>query len=375
MEGARRDFVGRRWVMERLDEWLNSSGRFFHLVGEPGSGKTALSRQLVHLASATSEDNADFPSIRTGFIDASHFCSARDRRMVNPITFAESLGSQLAKQSQVYTNAMLKAIGAQPNVVKQRVESAENSTVIGVLIEELNARGPSPEDAFNRLVREPLEALCRAEPARMIVILVDALDESLAYRGDVGIVPLLAQADDLPAQIRFVLTSRPVPEIERKLAAASGSVERLTLSAVEWDAHNRDDIAAYIASRFTSDDAIAPRVAAVDAATSKGAAAEINARAGGNFLYARFLLDAVGNGQWKLEELATAKTAVPSSEARGMDTLYQLYMQSLERVIEQGKGDWQTDYAPLMESLSAAQETLPRERLRTFAGQKETAFR
>src|SRR5688572_14054979 len=98
------DFVGRRWVFERLNRWLETGGRYFHLVGEPGSGKTALSRQLVHIAkssaggdaSGNSAVDAGFPRLRAGFIDASHFCSARDRRLVNPLTFAESLGAQLA---------------------------------------------------------------------------------------------------------------------------------------------------------------------------------------------------------------------------------------------------------------------------------------
>ena len=30
------DFVGRQWVFERLNTWLEKGGRFFHLVGEPG---------------------------------------------------------------------------------------------------------------------------------------------------------------------------------------------------------------------------------------------------------------------------------------------------------------------------------------------------
>ena len=371
-------FVGRRWVLERLDSWLESGGRYFHLVGEPGSGKTALSRQLAHIAKAAPNVRADtsfvvdpaFSRLRAGFIDATHFCSARDRRMVNPLVFAESLGAQLAALSPVYTQAMLEALGAQTARVEQHVGAAENSTVIGVLIEQLNARGPSPEDAFDRLVREPLEAWCRAEPGRNMVILVDALDESLAYRGDVGIVPLLSQAHELPPNVRFIITSRPIAEIERKLAATSGGVERLTLSASEWDAQNRDDIAAYVEKRFTSDAVIAANVAALGNA-AQACATAIATRANGNFLYARFLLDAIANGHWRLEELANAASHV----AQGMDALYLLYMESLQRVIDIGRGDWQTQYAPVMETLSAAQETLPRDRLRAFSGQKEAAFR
>ena len=46
-------------------------------------------------------------------------------------------------------------------------------------------------------------------------------DLALAYRGDIGITPLVSQAHALPANVRFIITSRPIPEIERKLEAQS----------------------------------------------------------------------------------------------------------------------------------------------------------
>jgi len=365
------DFVGREWVFRQLHTWLETGGRFFHLVGEPGSGKSALSHHLVHMSAFPEINTGAFPRLRPEFLDAAHFCSARDRRLVNPLVFAESIGSQLAAQSPVYMTAMLKASGLTINV-EQHINVAHDQT-IGVIIKELNARSASAEDTFNRLVREPLEALCQAEPAREIVILVDALDESLVYRGDVGILALLAEADSLPDRVRFLLTSRPLPEIDRSLAPLALDVERLALSAVEWDANNQQDIGAYVQRRFAVDTQIAAQIARVHASPAFAAAAAgtVSDRAGGNFLYARFLLDAIASGQWRLDELSSAPAA---GALRGMDALYLLYMSSLERAIKMGKRDWRTDYAPLMETLSAAQETLPREQLRAFSGQKHATF-
>ncbi|MBC8086032.1 MAG: hypothetical protein H7Z40_02105 [Phycisphaerae bacterium] len=365
------DFVGRHWVFQRLNHWLDTDGRFFHVVGEPGSGKSALSRHLVQTSSTPGAHPGIFPRLTPGFLSASHFCSARDRRLVNPLVFAESIGSQLSANSPVFMQAMLKASGITINV-EQQIGVAHADTV-GVIIQELNARSASPEDTFNRLVREPLEALCRAEPSREIVILVDALDESLVYRGDVGILALLAEADTLPDTVRFVVTSRPLPEIDRSLAPFAHGVERLAISAAEWDLNNQQDIGAYVTRRFATDPQIAAQISLVGVtpAVAAVAAETVSERAGGNFLYARFLLDAVASGQWRLDELHT----VPAAGAlRGMEALYLLYMSSLERAIKIAKRDWRTDYAPIMETLSAAQETLPRERLRVFSGQKQSTF-
>ena len=112
------DFVGREWVFRQLHTWLETGGRFFHLVGEPGSGKSALSHHLVHMSAFPEINTGAFPRLRPGFLDAAHFCSARDRRLVNPLVFAESIGSQLAAQSPVYMTAMLKASGLTYTILK-----------------------------------------------------------------------------------------------------------------------------------------------------------------------------------------------------------------------------------------------------------------
>jgi len=64
------------------------------------------------------------------------------------------------------------------------------------------------EDAFTRLVREPLEVLPGQEPEKQVIVMVDALDEALTYSGGINIVSLLAQVEYLPPGARFILTSR-----------------------------------------------------------------------------------------------------------------------------------------------------------------------
>src|SRR5690242_6189910 len=73
----RLDFVGRMWALTQIDAWLsNGTQRFFHILGEPGSGKTALSRRLVQLSEGLFDYEGKLPAMVPGFIDASHFCTA-----------------------------------------------------------------------------------------------------------------------------------------------------------------------------------------------------------------------------------------------------------------------------------------------------------
>src|SRR3712207_9563918 len=60
---------------------------------------------------------------------------------------------------------------------------------------------------------------------------------------------------------------------------------------------------------------------------------------------------------------------------RSLDALYFLYFDSLQRVVNVGGRDWETGYAPIMEVLSVAQETVEREQLRAICRQDEKAFR
>src|SRR5262249_32783859 len=153
--------------------------------------------------------------------------SARDRRQVNPTVFSESLALQLSVRHPAYAKALAEKSGdGHVRIdVAMNVGDVRDSRVIGVVIDHLEARTLVPEDAFNRLVREPLEVLAR-HATQDVVILVDGVDEALAYGGDVGIVSLIAQASELPKGIRFLLTSRPDAAIDDDL----GTMARVSLS-------------------------------------------------------------------------------------------------------------------------------------------------
>src|SRR5215211_4230227 len=92
------EFTGREWVFNAVDDWLAQSGesRFFVLIGEPGSGKTALAGRLNQFSRNEIHLPQGLTNLTPNFLSAVHFCSARDRRWINPHTFTKSLALQLA---------------------------------------------------------------------------------------------------------------------------------------------------------------------------------------------------------------------------------------------------------------------------------------
>ena len=97
-----RAFTGRRWVFERIHDWLQDPDkpRTYLLTGEPGSGKTAIAGQVVRFSQDALSPPEGLPGFAPGFVSAYHFCSARDRRWINPHVFAQSLALQLAGRAQ-----------------------------------------------------------------------------------------------------------------------------------------------------------------------------------------------------------------------------------------------------------------------------------
>ena len=80
------------------------------------------------------------------------------------------------------------------------------------------------------------------------MLVVDSLDEAARHHGEETIVDLLANAGTLPAQVRFVLTSRPEGEVLRHFAERN--IPHIKLAA-KGEA-NRADSEAYLHREFAS---------------------------------------------------------------------------------------------------------------------------
>ena len=324
------EFTGREWLLDAVAAWhADPEGeRCFLVTGEPGVGKTAVA---AHLASA-----ADF-------IDAVHFCSARDRRWINPRTFAESVSRQLAARHAAFAAAL--ASRSAPNVkIQQTIAGDVAGRVVGVETLVVDAE---PDDVFDRLVREPLEAV--TEP---VVILVDALDESLYYPGRVTIADLVAQSERLRPGVRFLLTCRPDPDLLRSLSALRPRL--CPMSARNGAGH---EMALHDVERYVE------RLAAtlpLDAEMSLPEfAAYVRDRSGGNFLYTRHLLH-------NLRERGVPVTrAALSAQPAGLDGVY---LDFLRRLRSQPQRQRYGDIVAVLSVLAVVQQPSDERRLARYAG-------
>jgi WD40 repeat protein len=272
-------FTGRAWVFDKLDVFLAGSKRWFLLTGGAGTGKSAIATRLVQIsrAQAASDGRAH---LGPGFLYHAHFCRAEDDRTIRPLRFVEALSSRLVASfgpCRAAVQAALERRGIHIDVT-QTVETA-TGPVTGIgqlhLPEEL-----SPRDAFDDFIRAPLEALygSNSDYSHPLVILVDALDEALAYRGGETLVALLGGATDdpeeLPAEVRLILTARDIPEVEHVLGPSD-------LDLIKDAPADVDDVRRYATGLFERSEV---RSKAEALATTVAEASK------GNFLYARYVV-------------------------------------------------------------------------------------
>jgi hypothetical protein len=76
------NFVGREWLMDRLEAWLDGKGRCFLIDAEPGAGKTALVAELVRRNSG-------------GRVVAYHFCSSQNEDTIDARRFVRLIAAML----------------------------------------------------------------------------------------------------------------------------------------------------------------------------------------------------------------------------------------------------------------------------------------
>jgi hypothetical protein len=282
------DFTGRAWVFQAINKWLADphGSRFLLLKGEPGSGKTAISARLSQFAQGTVSPPDGLAHLHPNFLSAFHFCSARDNRWINPRVFAESLAMQLAERYPVYAKALAEKSGERSIRIEVQ-QRYEQGNAVGVIIKKLDVSGVSPEDAFNRVVREPLEALPREELDRQVIILVDALDEALSSTLTPTIVSLLSQTDNVPSRVRFILTSRLEIDVLRPLRRSHP--KELALTSGQGLTQSLQDVQLYTQFALDRNPALENKLA--PSLSRQALITAIQEKSEGNFLYVRYLLN------------------------------------------------------------------------------------
>lgn len=169
------------------------------LCGKPGIGKSAVVARLLQ----TRTDVAAY-----------HFCVARRVATITPGTVFRSLCQQLCLTVPGFDIALLNSIRPYQLTLNVNIHATNVETVTGVRVHNVTTK--DADEDLEVLLRAPLAAT--PDPGRRAVILVDALDEALTYKGSPTLVELLAKLDDLPAWVRLFCTSRKTDDVLSQLA-------------------------------------------------------------------------------------------------------------------------------------------------------------
>jgi len=348
-------FSGRDWLFAVMEDWLKikdeRAERFFLIEGAPGCGKTTFCNQLVRISKAAVPSPVGCETLMSGCLSAAHFCSRRDRHTLNPMILAENLAGQLAANVPGFASKMATAVTGSPIHIQGTIStgSITDSNAYAVYIGKLI--GFSAETAFARGVRTPLDALYNEGFDKTVVILIDALDEALAFDGNVGIVPLLADLENLSRKVRFVVTARQDYRVHEALSRAG--LTRQVLSS----AQGARDLQTHLERVLADSDGLRSKL-------SPGLAPSeftevVSRKADGNFLALRqHLLTLEAKAQSEPLRRADLE-ALPE----GLDKIYREYV---TRLAGNHDAAWRSRNLPTLAVLAAAQEFLTEAQITTF---------
>ena len=337
-------FTGRGWVFARLDQFLRQPPGAFLLLGEPGAGKTAIAAQLALAAAGRLTAAAAAAPHRAVPIAAAYFCRAGS---VDLLDIAQRLSDQLAEAVPSFAHARQATLLPEIRVGDVQVRTGDiasggSATGVHIDLSRLEA-----ETAFVRAVTLPLKRVRETGEMTRIMLLVDALDESLASKAAEALPRLLGDVE----YAHLLVTARPDHR------ATGGLRERAECIDLLADAPpGIDDVLEYLQRRLASEGA--PAAMAV-------LSRRIAEQASGNFLYAFYVVEALRRDN--------VLTALDSAAARGVPLpgggLPGVYRSFLRRELWRDDRAWLTRFGPVLAPLALAQdEGLTTEQLRLIAG-------
>lgn len=364
-------FVGRKWVRDEIDKFLKADGpRYFLLLGEPGSGKTAFMADLVK--------RRGYPHHFIGKGSLRGVAASPDWR--DPLRFAESIGYQLlrdyggwiiqwedwgihvsqkVKDLQGHlTGAEVGTFHALPRPVEQAVLTVEQEVeqygpiagVIGVYIEEFKV---DVELVVRQLLTTPLTHVAERWPNDPLVIVLDGLDEAEGYSDPRGNILRMLPDGSLPPNVRFLLSSEPGDHLTSEFRSQCQEF---------WLSENGQqhpgvihDAKAYL-ENLANEEPIQKllRRHQVETETFRDKVAWAS---GGNFLYLRDYADGLRQGDETLLDVETLP--------QGLQGKYADFV----RKIEERRGDvaWVSAYKPVLGALAVAEEPLSSPQISAFS--------
>ena len=287
-------FTGRQWIFDKISTWLGnpSADRVFWITGGPGIGKTALSCKLC---------------LRRE-IAAFHLCRHGHDQKADPRQVVRSLAWQLCTQLPEYA--------ARLALLRDLEEVCHNSNV---------------QTLFDRLIIQPLHGGFPA-PDRLIVLLIDGLDEA-TRNGCNELAEFLGHYfANLPDWVRMIITSRPEPEVMAPMQGLKPFI--LQADSQENQADLRQFLSRELSAWTENDEALSK---AIDTIIS---------RSEGVFLYAEWVRREISEGHLQLNQL--------DKFPQGLGGVYEAFFHRQFG----DPNDYRNRYRPLLELLAASYEPL-----------------
>jgi len=295
-----RDFTGRKWVFAEIDAWLKDpvGVKLFWLTGAPGVGKSSL-------AAWVREHRRE--------VAAYHFCDINSEEKRSPTKLVCSIVYQLSTQLPEY---------------QERLGRLDLEGIVQEYHEAYTL--------FDKLLVQPL---CEGYPApdRTIVVLIDALDEATSRRQNEIVRLLSRSADKTPPWLRFLVTSRPEPEITSSFQALNPYI----LDTARYE--NLADLREFITTMI-------PEITPVQTT-------ELLKRSEGVFLYLAHVVAGIKDKTLDLEQIE----AFP----RGLGDVYQ---QFFDRQFGSDLAYYEEKIVPLLQPILAAYEPLTLKQLKNICG-------
>ncbi|KAG8756863.1 hypothetical protein FRC11_004956, partial [Ceratobasidium sp. 423] len=201
-------------VLRGLDSWLYdpSSSPIYWMNGMAGTGKTTIASTFCERVE------------RSKLLAASFFCTRSSAECRNAARIVPTIAHQLAGYSIPFRSALCKILEKTPDIGSR-----------------------SMLKQFEQLLMEPLQQVKDAIPHNLVVV-IDALDECDDRNGvELVLDMLFRHAAQVP--LKFLVTSRPEPEIYGKMSTYSQSREVLRLHDIEQSLV-RADIELYLIEEF-----------------------------------------------------------------------------------------------------------------------------
>ena len=288
-------FYGRKWLFDQFERWLNSGeeSRVFCIIGQAGSGKTAFVSKLCETHSS---------------VAAIHFCRYNNDERANPKRAITSLAYHLSTQLKEFREQLLR------------------------LNDLNNLQEKDVHRLFEYLFIEPLQKIGTRQ--EKIVLIIDALDEATKNMRNDLVDLIVSDFSKLPSWLKFVVTTRPEVDIERKLKPLKPFVIDNSSSS------NLEDIRGFLATN------LAPYLLKVK--HSDVLLDAILKKSQGVFLYASEIVKAVESGMLRIEDALNFP-----------EGLSNIYINYFERMFVMNTSyDYKRDIRPLMEVIAVSLEPL-----------------